>query len=122
MGMSVSSFARCCVQMSNMEDLYKHLDQLVDDNNQTYGPGKWLVAYGGDPANKERPDVGLAMQYLSSKKGVHVLAVQCKEYGDYMRANGSTTKLNDHYNFVVRLLFSFLFLLDTWSVVLVLLR
>src|SRR5690606_28428199 len=48
-------------------------------------PGSWIIAYGGDPANTEKPDVGLLVKHIRDAYGIPVLAIQSdivkKEWG-----------------------------------------
>merc|ERR1712087_773109 len=53
--------------------------------NARYGKGCWAACFGGDPANEDKPDVGVLMQRLQKQYQLHIIAVQCdfveKEWG-----------------------------------------
>lgn len=53
--------------------------------DQLYGQGGWAVCFGGDPANADKPDVGLLVQKLQRLHSLSIIAVQCdfveKEWG-----------------------------------------
>ena len=82
-------------RFANPAAVYDKLREYLDQLDRKHGPGGYVLIYGGDPYNPERPDVA-ALMHFAGKDGVHVVAVQCDEYADYMRQQAS----NSTYKFV----------------------
>ncbi len=70
-------------QYKDANALKRKIDGIVDKLNRQFGTNNWLAIFGGDPANKEKPDIGFAMHYLATKHNVPILAAQADEYKKY---------------------------------------
>lgn len=51
--------------------------------DQSYGRRNWLLVYGGDPFNANKPDVAHIARYFQDKFECKLLAVQCTELLQY---------------------------------------
>lgn len=69
-------------QIKDITAIAAVLDKLIHANNTLYS-NKWLACYGGDPYNREKPDIAAVMKYLADQ-GVPVMCVQCADYGRRM--------------------------------------
>ena len=67
-------------QYKDIEILKRNLDSIALELNIKHGKGNWLVVFGGDPANEQKPDIGYAMKYLREMHGARLLAIQADEY------------------------------------------
>eukprot|EP00039_Didymoeca_costata_P001574 m.53384 g.53384 ORF g.53384 m.53384 type:complete len:314 (+) comp10865_c0_seq2:213-1154(+) len=72
-------------QIKDISEIHAHLDTVVEDLDKKHtnnnGQRTWLACYGGDPYDKHKQDIAAVMHYLAHRHKVHVLAVQCEEYG-----------------------------------------
>ncbi len=68
-------------QFNDVKEMERALDQVVGEFNLKYGQGKWLLVFGGDPANEQKPDIGYLVKRAKEKyPEIPVLAVQADEY------------------------------------------
>ena len=44
-------------QFKDTAEMERALDQVVAEFDNKHGKGKWLLVFGGDPANAEKPDI-----------------------------------------------------------------
>lgn len=80
-------------QFKDISEMERATEELVQELNEKHGKGQWLLVFGGDPANAEKPDIGYLVQRVKENHSeVPILAVQADEYKKY--------GVGDHVDFV----------------------
>jgi len=51
--------------------------RICSDMDRRFGQGSWMLVYGGDPLNEEKPDLAVMAHHIQGTYGCHVCAVQC---------------------------------------------
>ena len=66
-------------QFKDLGEMERASEQVVKEFNDKYGEGKWLLVYGGDPANE--PSIGyLVKNVKDNHPEIPVLAIQAEKY------------------------------------------
>lgn len=61
--------------ISKLDALHADVEKFVKSANLRH-PGGWILVYGGDSANPEKPDVGYLAKYIHDTFSIPVLAIQ----------------------------------------------
>jgi hypothetical protein len=71
-------------QFKDVSEMEKVMEEMIQELDGKHGKGKWLLVFGGDPANAEKPDIGYFVKRLKEKHPeIPLLAIQADEYKKY---------------------------------------
>jgi hypothetical protein len=80
-------------QIADVPRTLRAVDGVADSLDREYGRGRWLAVFGGDPFNREAPDVAHVVKHLQERRGAPTLAIQ----SDQIREWGG---VDSHLDFV----------------------